>query len=178
MADHQKRLCDALVLRDGPITSDGAINPAAKLSNQYAATMAALSGKLRLCKSAGFDVKNQLSSLEPDQQQKLEELVKKASKAPAPVAPAKPVVKVVAPEQRVVPTLTAPKPVRREEPRAEPVVPPAPPAPVEPPAPTIAEAPAPAPVVVPAPVPVKPPVPGMPRVPRMASRMSDRSRGG
>ena len=52
MADHQKRLCDALVLRDGPITIDGAINPAAKLSNQYAATMAALSGKLRLCKSA------------------------------------------------------------------------------------------------------------------------------
>ena len=52
MAAHQKRLCDALVLRDGPITSDGAINPAAKLSNQYAATMAALSGKLRLCKSA------------------------------------------------------------------------------------------------------------------------------
>ena len=52
MADHHKRLCDALVLRDGPITSDGAINPAAKLSNQYAATMAALSGKLRLCKSA------------------------------------------------------------------------------------------------------------------------------
>ena len=52
MADHQKRLCDALVLRDGPITIDGAINPAAKLSNQYAGTMAALSGKLRLCKSA------------------------------------------------------------------------------------------------------------------------------
>ena len=52
LADHQKRLCDSLVLRDGPITGDGAINPAAKLSNQYAATMAALSGKLRLCKSA------------------------------------------------------------------------------------------------------------------------------
>jgi len=52
MADHQKRLCDALVMRDGPILADGAINPAAKLSNQYAATMAALSGKLRLCKSA------------------------------------------------------------------------------------------------------------------------------
>jgi hypothetical protein len=31
---------------------DGAVNNAAKLSNQYAATMAALSGKLRLCKSA------------------------------------------------------------------------------------------------------------------------------
>ena len=52
MADHQKRLCDALVLRDGPILADGSVNKAAKLSNQYAATMAALSGKLRLCKSA------------------------------------------------------------------------------------------------------------------------------
>lgn len=51
-ADHQKRACDALVALHGPITGDGAINPAAKLSNQYAATMAALSGKLRLCKSA------------------------------------------------------------------------------------------------------------------------------
>ena len=51
-ADHQKRLCDALVLRDGPILPDGTVNNAAKLSNQYAATMAALSGKLRLCKSA------------------------------------------------------------------------------------------------------------------------------
>ena len=52
MADHQKRLCDALVMRDGPILADGSVNNAAKLSNQYAATMAALSGKLRLCKSA------------------------------------------------------------------------------------------------------------------------------
>ena len=52
MAEHQKRLCDALVLRDGPILADGSVNNAAKLSNQYAATMAALSGKLRLCKSA------------------------------------------------------------------------------------------------------------------------------
>lgn len=51
-ADHQKRLCDALVLRDGPILADGSVNNAARLSNQYAATMAALSGKLRLCKSA------------------------------------------------------------------------------------------------------------------------------
>ncbi len=52
MADHQKRLCDALVLRDGPILADGSVNNAAKLSTRYAATMAALSGKLRLCKSA------------------------------------------------------------------------------------------------------------------------------
>ena len=51
-ADHQKRACDALVTLHGPILPDGKVNPAAKLSNQYAATMAALSGKLRLCKSA------------------------------------------------------------------------------------------------------------------------------
>lgn len=51
-ADHQKRACDALVTRDGPILPDGTVNNAAKLSNQYAATIAALSGKLRLCKSA------------------------------------------------------------------------------------------------------------------------------
>ncbi len=51
MADHQKRLCDALVLRDGPITADG-INPAAKLAAQLAGTLATLATKLRLCKSA------------------------------------------------------------------------------------------------------------------------------
>ena len=51
-ADHQKRACDRLVSDNGPILDDGNVNPAAKLSNQYAATMAALSGKLRLCKSA------------------------------------------------------------------------------------------------------------------------------
>ena len=51
-ADHQKRACDRLVSNNGPILADGTINPAAKLSNQYAATMAALSGKLRVCKSA------------------------------------------------------------------------------------------------------------------------------
>ena len=52
VADHQKRACDRLVSDNGPILADGTVNPAAKLSNQYAATMAALSGKLRLCKSA------------------------------------------------------------------------------------------------------------------------------
>ena len=51
-ADHQKRACDALVALHGPFLPDGSVNNAAKLSNQYAATMAALSGKLRLCKSA------------------------------------------------------------------------------------------------------------------------------
>ena len=51
-ADYQKRACDRLVSDNGPILADGTVNPAAKLSNQYAATMAALSGKLRLCKSS------------------------------------------------------------------------------------------------------------------------------
>ena len=52
LADHQKRACDALVALHGPILPDGKVNPAAKHSLQCAATMAALSGKLRLCKSA------------------------------------------------------------------------------------------------------------------------------
>ena len=51
-ADYQKRACDRLVSDNGPILPDGTVNNAAKLSNQYAATLAALSGKLRLCKSS------------------------------------------------------------------------------------------------------------------------------
>lgn len=52
LADYEKGRCDALVLASGPILPDGTVNQAAKLSNQYAATLAALSGKLRLCLSA------------------------------------------------------------------------------------------------------------------------------
>jgi len=51
-ADHHKRACDALVSRDGVLLHDGTPNPALKMSVTLAATMAALSGKLRLCKSA------------------------------------------------------------------------------------------------------------------------------
>ena len=51
-ADHQKRACDALVARDGVMLPDGPPNPALKMSVTLAASMAALSGKLRLCKSA------------------------------------------------------------------------------------------------------------------------------
>ena len=51
-ADHQKRACDALVTRDGIVLPDGTPNPALKLSITLAGSMAALSGKLRLCKSA------------------------------------------------------------------------------------------------------------------------------
>lgn len=48
----QKGYCDALVQRDGPIGVDGKATAAAKHSLQCAATMAALSGKLRICKSS------------------------------------------------------------------------------------------------------------------------------
>ena len=51
IADHQKRACDALVARDGPVTADGA-NPALKLSITLAGSMAGLAAKLRLCKSS------------------------------------------------------------------------------------------------------------------------------
>jgi len=51
-ADSQKRQCDALVARDGVMLEDGTPNPALKMSVTLAASMASLSGKLRLCKSA------------------------------------------------------------------------------------------------------------------------------
>ena len=65
---------------------------------------------LRLCNQVGYDVKNQLSTLEPDQREKLAELVKSASKAPAAAAPAKPVTKVVLPDEKPVPILATPRP--------------------------------------------------------------------
>ena len=73
---------------------------------------------LRLCKQAGFDVKNQLSSLDPDQQVKLEEMVKKSSKSAGPAAPAKPVTRVVSPDEKGVPNSAPPRPKREVEPRA------------------------------------------------------------
>lgn len=113
---------------------------------------------LALCQQAGFDVKNQLSSLDPDQQQKLEEMVKKGSKpSSAAPSPAKPVTKVVSPDEKVVPNLTPRAPKREVEP-ARPVAPAAtvpivePPPEVEVPVPTV-QAPTPTPVPAPAPVP-------------------------
>lgn len=72
---------------------------------------------LHLCQQAGFDVKNQLSSLDPDQQVKLEELVKKGAKTAAPAAPAKPVTKVVSPDEKAVPNLSA-RPAPKREPES------------------------------------------------------------
>src|SRR5205807_5050159 len=62
---------------------------------------------LELCKKAGYDVKNQLSSLDPDQQEVLEKIVKQGPKtaAPAQPAPARPVMPAVAPDQKKVQTL-------------------------------------------------------------------------
>ena len=68
---------------------------------------------LRLCEQAGYDVKNQLSSLDHDQQIRLEEMVKKVGKAPSAPTTAKPVTKVVAPDERAVPTILS-RPVKRE----------------------------------------------------------------
>jgi translation initiation factor IF-2 len=72
---------------------------------------------LLLCQQAGYEVKNQLSNLEPDQQQKLEEMVKKGHKTPSAPAPAKPVTKIVSPDERAVPNLASrPGPKREIEP--------------------------------------------------------------
>ena len=71
---------------------------------------------LEICKKVGFDVKNQLSSLEPDQRDVVVEMIKKGShKQPAP--PPKPVVNPVPAIAGRVPTLHAPRP-RIKEPSA------------------------------------------------------------
>mgnify|MGYP003543845082 FL=1 len=51
LASHHKAGADALVLRDG-LLIDGKVNPAIGLSVKLAGSMAALSGKLRLCQSS------------------------------------------------------------------------------------------------------------------------------
>lgn len=51
LATSQKAACDALVASEGLI-QDGKPHPAIKLSIQLASSMAALSSKLRLCKSS------------------------------------------------------------------------------------------------------------------------------
>src|SRR5262245_32375775 len=63
---------------------------------------------LDLCKQAGFDVKNQLSNLEPEQVTALKELVKRGPKtASAPPAPSKPLTPVLMPEVgKAIPNLT------------------------------------------------------------------------
>src|ERR1700677_2269642 len=123
---------------------------------------------LDMCKKAGFDVKNQLSSLEPEQRDAIVELIKKGSHKQAPASPAKPAPGPVLSVGSKVPTLAPTRP-KAEPPRVAPppapaavvpapVSPPvAPPAPVEVPAAArLAQTPAPPPpqVAPPAPAPM------------------------
>ena len=88
---------------------------------------------LDLCKQAGFDVKNQLSSLEPEQRDQLEVMIKKGvHQTPAAPAPApKTVIPAMRPEGKAVPTLRAPKPPVKPSPTPKVEELPAPPPPVE-----------------------------------------------
>jgi translation initiation factor IF-2 len=121
---------------------------------------------LELCKQAGFDVKNQLSNLEPEQRDSLEQLVKRGPQAAKPAAPVKPVTPVLSPDQKAVPNLgRAPRPhapaAPVKAPEAEPAV--APPAePLVAQAPAAAEPPSPSVTPPAAPPPVAAPVPAVP----------------
>src|SRR5437763_8939810 len=65
---------------------------------------------LDLCKQAGFDVKNQLSNLEPEQRDALEVMMKKGAAAPAKAAaPIKPVTPVLSPDHKAAPVLARPR---------------------------------------------------------------------
>ncbi|HEV3258034.1 MAG TPA: translation initiation factor IF-2 N-terminal domain-containing protein, partial [Gemmataceae bacterium] len=101
---------------------------------------------LDLCRQHGIDVKNQLSSLDPDQRDAVELLVKRGGAGGAAVAVAPPPKAVAS----VIPSVTAPvrvlpsRPVRREPEPARPATSarPAEPAPAPQPAPPAAEPPA------------------------------------
>jgi translation initiation factor IF-2 len=112
---------------------------------------------LDLCKQSGFDVKNQLSNLEPEQRDALEQMVKRGSQAAAkPAAPVKPVTPVVSPDQRAVPNL-ARTPRRESEPAKPAPAPAAPARPVETPAAAVPAPPSLAPVAEAPPTSAPPP---------------------
>ena len=72
---------------------------------------------LDLCRQAGFAVKNQLSSLDPDQRDMIENLVKRGGSA-AVAAPAKPVTPVIPTVSTPVPVLPSRSARRDQEPPA------------------------------------------------------------
>jgi translation initiation factor IF-2 len=126
---------------------------------------------LDLCKQAGYDVKNQLSNLEPEQRDAIVARLKSGTQKPASSAPAKPVMPAPLPDQRSIRNLDS-RPTRPTAPQQERVEE-APPAPVPEP-----EAPAPesvepeiAATVVPA-TPRPPVLPSVPtaKMPNLASR--------
>ncbi len=142
---------------------------------------------LDMCRQAGFDVKNQLSSLEPEQRDAIEALVRKGSRGgtavAAPPPPPSALPTDISGKVRVLPT-ARPRPQERK-PEPAPVSPPEPPpappvqaAPVPPPQPepeskppvapaaTLTEAPAaPRPPEPPAPAPVAKPAAVVPPKP-------------
>ncbi len=80
---------------------------------------------LDYCRQAGIQVKNQLSTLDPDQRDLIEQMVKRGASAPVAVAaPAKPVLPTPLPEvSKNVPVLQT-RPVRREAETVRPSSPP------------------------------------------------------
>ncbi len=71
---------------------------------------------LEICRQAGYDVKNQLSSLDPDQRDAVESLVRKGGgRAVAVAAAPRPATPVIPSMPSPVPTLAS-RPVRREAP--------------------------------------------------------------
>src|SRR5262245_37205864 len=68
---------------------------------------------LDLCRQAGFDVKNQLSSLDPEQRDAVEQLVKRGGAAVAVAAPSKPAAPVLPNVDTPMRNLNV-RPVRRE----------------------------------------------------------------
>ncbi|MEI7686788.1 MAG: translation initiation factor IF-2 N-terminal domain-containing protein, partial [Planctomycetota bacterium] len=120
---------------------------------------------LDMCKQAGYDVKNQLSNLEPEQRDAIEAVLKAGSQKPAHVAaPVKPVISAPLPDQRNVRNLDT----RPRSPSAVPEPPPVAPSPAAvTPQPATPEpvAPAPTPVEAPIAAQVAPPAPVAPPVP-------------
>ena len=121
---------------------------------------------LDLCRSVGMDVKNQLSSLDPEQRDAIELMLKKGNKsaaaASATAAPSMPLQSDLSTKVRVLPPVR--RPVQAAPSVAAPAPPPSAPVPVEPvvvpPAPVsqpVAPPAAVAPVVTPASHPELPP---------------------
>lgn len=128
---------------------------------------------LDMCRQAGFDVKNQLSSLDPEQRDAIEIMLKRGSKGGVAVAPPppKPAISPTADITGRVRVLDS-RPVRREaEPSKAPPAPAAPlaaPTPVAPPPPIVEPRPVSKPVVT-TPPPVVAPAAAMPAAPPVAA---------
>src|SRR5436309_2622933 len=94
---------------------------------------------LEMCQKAGYDVKNQLSSLDPEQREAVEAMVKRGGGGTATLAPPRPVgPPTAAPKERVRVLDSRPKPPPQGRPIPQPEQPPAPVAPAAPPEPVAA----------------------------------------